>query len=237
MTVPASRLSVTEPHQNPPRIAVLISGRGSNLQALLDASDSGRLSARIGLVLSDNPNALGLQRAAESEVPHQVIARREFAGQRPFEAAMTDALDAYDPHLVILAGFMRILSDDFVDRYLGRLINIHPSLLPAFRGLRANEQALAAGVEIHGTSVHFVIPELDAGPVILQAEVPVLPGDNTETLAQRVLQREHQILPLAAQWLVSGRCSLEHGQVIMDGMAREQAPRLKWNENIDEKNG
>ena len=213
---------------------MLISGRGSNLQALIDAIASGQLKAQISCVISDRSDAQGLQRARQAGIPTVTVERESGEDAASFGRRIQAALDAQPVDLVVLAGFMRILDDAVVEAYRGRMINIHPSLLPRFRGIRANEQALAAGVQVHGTSVHFVIPELDAGAVIVQAAVPVLADDDVATLADRVLSREHLILPLAAQWVLSGRCQLRGGVMVLDGQPRAQAPRLQWKQDLDE---
>jgi len=184
--------------------AILISGRGSNMCALLDAG----LPGRAAVVISDRPGAAGLDLARERGVATAVIDRKSFAGREAFEAALALELDRHDVALVMLAGFMRILGDGFVARYAGRMLNIHPSLLPAFPGLDTHARALAAGVRIHGCTVHFVTPTLDAGPIVIQAAVPVLEGDDPDALAGRVLAREHVIYPLAARWFLEGRLEL-----------------------------
>jgi phosphoribosylglycinamide formyltransferase-1 len=180
---------------------VLVSGRGSNLKALLEAN----LPLRFAAVISNRPEAAGLQIAASFGVETRVIDHRAFSGRDTFDQALAEAIDSYQPDIVVLAGFMRILTDDFVTRYLGRLINIHPSLLPAFPGLNTHARALQEGVKIHGCTIHFVTPKLDHGPIIVQAAVPVLPDDDEERLAARVLQAEHRIFPLALRWFAENR--------------------------------
>ena len=197
-------------------IVILISGRGSNMEALLDAVACGSLPVRVAAVLSNRPDARGLQTAAAAGVATQVIDHTRHASREDFDAALATAIDAYAPDLVVLAGFMRILSTGFVERYAGRLMNIHPSLLPAFPGLHTHQRALEEGVRIHGCTVHFVTPTLDHGPVIVQAAVPVLDGDSPEVLAARVLQQEHRVYPLAVRWFVEGRLRLTHGRVELD---------------------
>ena len=197
-------------------IVILISGRGSNMEALLDAVADGTLKVRIAAVIANRPEAQGLQIAADKGVPTQVVDHREFAGREAFDAALMEAIDAFSPDLVVLAGFMRILTDGFVSHYAGRLINIHPSLLPAFTGLHTHRRALEEGVRVHGCTVHFVTPQLDHGPIIVQAAVPVLDDDDEDTLAARVLEQEHQIYPLAVSWFVDGCLRLDDGHVRFD---------------------
>ncbi|HOL64418.1 MAG TPA: phosphoribosylglycinamide formyltransferase [Accumulibacter sp.] len=192
---------------------VLISGRGSNLSALLAAADAGQLGARIVGVISNRPGALGLQNAAARGIATHVVDHRQFADRAQFDAALAEAIDAFAPQLVILAGFMRILGETFVRHYQGRLLNIHPSLLPAYPGLDTHRRALADGVRIHGCTVHFVTPALDHGPVIIQAAVPVLDDDDEATLAARVLAQEHRIYPQAVRWFAEGRLQLQDARV------------------------
>lgn len=194
-------------------IVILISGRGSNLAALLDAARSGELPVRVAGVLSNRAGARGLAIAQEYGVPVEVVEHRRFARRDDFDAALAAAIDRFAPDFLVLAGFMRVLGDHFVHRYHGRLINIHPSLLPAFPGLHTHRRALAEGVRIHGCTVHFVTSELDHGPVIVQAAVPVLDSDDEETLAARVLVQEHRIYPRAIRWLAEGRLLLRDGRV------------------------
>jgi phosphoribosylglycinamide formyltransferase-1 len=186
------------------RIAILISGRGSNMEALLKAG----LPAQVCAVISNDPAAQGLETAARHGVATAVVDHRGHAQRADFDAALAQAIDASQADLVVLAGFMRVLTTNFVNRYRGRMINIHPSLLPAFPGLHTHRQALAAGVRIHGCTVHFVTPQLDHGPIIIQAAVPVLPGDDEDTLAARVLAEEHRIYPQAVRWLCEDRVTL-----------------------------
>lgn len=197
-------------------VVILISGRGSNMASLLAAVDSGALAVRITAVLSNRPDAQGLATAAACGVPTRVVDHRQFAAREDFDAALAAAIDTFAPDLVVLAGFMRILGDRFVRRYAGRLINIHPSLLPAFPGLHTHRRALDEGVRIHGCTVHFVTPELDHGPVIVQAAVPVLDADDEATLAARVLAQEHQVYLLAVRWFAEGRLCLQGGRVALD---------------------
>ncbi|MCD7099365.1 phosphoribosylglycinamide formyltransferase [Stenotrophomonas sp. MMGLT7] len=215
---------------SPARIAVLASGRGSNLQALLDAIAAGRLQARVVGVFSDRPGAPALARVAPRLRWAQAPAGS--ADRAAFEQAMAAAIDAAAPDWIVCAGYMRILGDAFVRRYAGRLVNIHPSLLPRHRGLRTHAQALAAGDSEHGASVHFVVPELDAGAVIAQAAVPVLPGDTPESLAGRVLEREHPLLVACLQWLAAGRLAERGGQVLLDGQCLFSPLRLDCRDSL-----
>ncbi|MBI3523491.1 MAG: phosphoribosylglycinamide formyltransferase [Betaproteobacteria bacterium] len=195
-------------------IVILISGRGSNLRALLDAGPPEFSCA----VISNRPDAEGLAYARERNVATAVVDHCDYSSRTDFDAALAEAIDRYQPDLVVLAGFMRILGDAFVRRYQGRLLNIHPSLLPAFPGLRTHAQALAAGVKIHGCTVHFVTPALDCGPIVIQAAVPVLGDDTAEILAARVLEQEHRIYPQALRWFLAGRLTLTaDGRVLLDG--------------------
>ncbi len=191
-----------------PRIVVLISGSGSNLQALIDAIVRGDVNAEIAAVICNKPDAYGLTRAENAGIETIVLDHRNFAAREQFDAAMIRKIEALDADLIVLAGFMRILTPEFVRRYQGRLLNIHPSLLPKFPGLHTHQRALDAGEPMHGVTVHFVTTELDRGPNIIQASVPVLPNDTAETLAQRVLQQEHVIYPIAVKWFVDGRLTM-----------------------------
>jgi len=192
-------------------IVILISGRGSNLLALLEA----RLPCRIAAVISNRADAGGLGIAQAHGVPTAVIEHRNYADRGSFDAALADLIDTFHPDFVVLAGFMRILTVDFVTRYRGRLVNIHPSLLPAYGGLNTHARALQDGVRIHGCTVHFVTADLDHGPIIIQAAVPVLCHDNERTLAARVLHEEHRIYPQAMRWLCNDQIELRaDGRVI-----------------------
>ena len=190
------------------RIAVLASGRGSNLQAIIDAIDGGHLAAELAGVFSDKPSAFALERARDIGVPAIAVRPRDFASRAAGDEHLFSQVDAVAPDLIICAGYMRLFSAREVSARHGRIINIHPSLLPAFKGLHTHQQALDAGASVHGASVHYVTPELDGGPVIAQARVAVEPGDDAERLAQRVLAREHPLLLATLQWLVSGRVRL-----------------------------
>ena len=197
------------------RIVILISGRGSNMEAILKA----RLPVEIAAVISNEPGAIGLNIAQAQGVPTAVIPHRAFAGRAAFDAAVSAEIDRRQPDLIVLAGFMRVLTEGFVKRYLGRMINIHPSLLPSFAGLHTHQRALEAGVRVHGCTVHFVTPSLDSGPIIIQAAVPVLAHDDPDTLAARVLAEEHRIFPQAIRWYCEGRVQLSaSGTVTYSGV-------------------
>ncbi|HXP96869.1 MAG TPA: phosphoribosylglycinamide formyltransferase [Telmatospirillum sp.] len=198
------------------RVAVLISGRGSNLQSLLDACERPDFPAEIALVISNRADAGGLQRAERAGVPRVVIDHRAYPDRETFDAAIDRALRDADIALVCLAGFMRLLTKAFVTTWQGRLINIHPSLLPSFKGMHTHAQALEAGVKIHGCTVHFVTPDLDAGPILAQAAVPVCPDDTEAVLAARVLTAEHRLYPQALKRLAEKRARLEGDRVILD---------------------
>ena len=185
-------------------VVILISGRGSNMEALLEAN----LPARVAAVISNEPGARGLDAARRRNLPTAVVDHRAFGNRAAFDAALANEIDRHSPHLVLLAGFMRILTAAFVRAYEGRLLNIHPSLLPAFPGLDTHRRALQAGVRIHGCTVHFVTVELDHGPIVIQAAVPVLPDDTENALAARVLKEEHRIYPQAVRWFCEGRLGL-----------------------------
>ncbi len=198
-------------------IVVLISGSGSNLQALIDAVDAGKLPVSIRAVVSNRADAYGLERAAAAGIPARVIDHREFEDSRDFCLALAACIGEYMPRLIVLAGFMRILHPDFVARFRGRLINLHPSLLPRYPGLHTHRRVLEHGDRQHGASVHFVTEELDSGPVIIQGRVPVAPTDTPETLQQKVRGVEHRILPTAVRWFAQDRLSISDGRVHLDG--------------------
>ena len=199
------------------RLAILISGRGSNLQAFIDARAKGELAAEIAVVISNNPGAAGLQRAASAGIATCCINHREFATRESFDQALVTELDSRQVDLVILAGFMRILTPVFIKPFAGRLLNIHPSLLPKYPGLHTHQRALEAGDTEAGVTVHFVTLELDGGPPIIQARVPILPGDTADALAARVIVQEHLIYPVAAMWHLSGRLQLTNQGATLDG--------------------
>jgi phosphoribosylglycinamide formyltransferase-1 len=192
-------------------VVALISGRGSNMQALLDAG------LPVSAVISNRADAKGLALAASRGVTTRVVEHRKFASREAFDAALAEEIDRFEPRLVALAGFMRVLTPGFVERYAGRLLNIHPSLLPAFPGLDTHARALAAGAKVHGCTVHFVTAELDHGPIVIQAEVPVRDDDNAEALGARVLRQEHVIYPRAVRWFLDGKLVIRDGKVRVIG--------------------
>ena len=198
------------------RIVVLISGSGSNLQSIIDRCADESINGTLVAVLSNRPGVKGLERAAAAAIPNIVVDHSSFESRSEFDAALADVIDSFSPDLVVLAGFMRILTPQFVNRFLGRLINIHPSLLPKYPGLHTHQRAIDAGDSEAGATVHFVTPELDGGPAIVQAKVPLESNDTAESLASRVLGFEHQIYPLAAEWFCQGRLELREGHVILD---------------------
>ena len=194
-------------------IVILISGRGSNMEAVVRALDAEHWPARIAAVISNKPDAAGLAFAASRGIATAVVANKAFATREAFDAALQQAIDGFAPDLVVLAGFMRILTTPFVEHYAGRMLNIHPSLLPLFPGLHTHEAALAAGHAQHGATVHFVTAELDHGPVVAQARIPVHPGDTPDLLAQRLLTEEHKLYPYAIRLFVEDRLIIEQGDV------------------------
>jgi len=187
------------------KIVVLLSGNGSNLQKIIEQIDSGEIKAEISAVISNRADAYGLQRATKANIPTVVLEHTHFSDRESFDKSLAQIIDSYEPDLIVLAGFMRILSDAFVEQFGGKLINIHPSLLPKYKGLHTHKRALENGDTEHGASVHFVIPELDAGTIILQGVVPVKPDDTEESLADRVHQMEYIIYPQAINWLVENK--------------------------------
>ena len=203
--------------ENQARLAILISGRGSNMQAFIEACASGELDAQISVIISNNADAAGLERAAQAGIATCCIDHRAFPSREAFDQALVDQLQAHRADLVILAGFMRILTPVFIKPFAGRLLNIHPSLLPKYPGLHTHQRALDAGDTEAGVTVHFVTPELDGGPPIIQARVPIVAGDNAQTLAARVILEEHVIYPLAAQWYLQGRLKLTDQGAYLDG--------------------
>jgi len=205
------------------RTAVLISGRGSNLQVMIKACGCPGASASIALVLSNVPHARGLEYATAAGIAARVIDHRAFGDRRAFEEALDEALEASAIELVCLAGFMRVLTPLFVERWRDRLLNIHPSLLPAFAGLDTHRRALEAGVRLHGCTVHFVRSDLDAGPIVVQAAVPVRPGDTPESLAARVLEAEHRCYPLALELVASGQAQVMGERVVIEGASSPDA--------------
>ena len=198
-------------------VVVLLSGTGSNLQALIDSTLTGDSPVRIAAVISNRSDAYGLQRARDAGIQTRSLDHKAFEGREAFDQALIELIDAFEPKLVVLAGFMRILSADFVRHYEGRLLNIHPSLLPKHKGMHTHQRALDAGDSEHGCTVHFVTEELDGGPLVVQAVVPVESGDSAQTLAQRVHTQEHRIYPLAVRWFVEGRLILGEQGALLDG--------------------
>ena len=198
-------------------VVVLLSGTGSNLQALIDSDVVKDSPATLRAVISNRADAYGLQRAKDAGIATRVLDHKAFEGREAFDAALIEVIDTFKPQLVILAGFMRILSADFVRHYQGRLLNIHPSLLPKYKGLHTHQRALDAGDREHGCSVHFVTEELDGGPLVVQAVVPVESDDSAHSLAQRVHAQEHRIYPLAVRWFAEGRLSLDEQGALLDG--------------------
>ncbi|QKJ88189.1 Phosphoribosylglycinamide formyltransferase [Paramixta manurensis] len=199
------------------RIVVLVSGHGSNLQAILDACQQQRINGSVAAVLSNKTDAFALERAREAGIVTHALSASQFVDRAAFDRQLMREIDAYAPHLVVLAGYMRILSPAFVAHYHDRLLNIHPSLLPKYPGLHTHRQALENGDEEHGTSVHFVTDELDGGPVILQAKVPVFPDDSEEDITARVQHQEHAIYPLVIGWFVEGRLQMRDNAAWLDG--------------------
>jgi phosphoribosylglycinamide formyltransferase-1 len=199
-----------------PKIVVLISGSGSNLQALIDAVEKQEFEAEIAAVISNKANVKGLERAQTANIPTCVIEHQKYPDRTDFDARLSQEINNHQPDLIVLAGFMRILTADFVKRYEGRLLNIHPSLLPKYPGLHTHQRALDAGDNEHGVTVHFVTADLDSGPNIIQAKVNIFEGDSAETLAKRVLTQEHIIYPIAVKWFVEGRLHMVEHKAYLD---------------------
>lgn len=208
---------MSEPMTSTCNVVVLLSGSGSNLQALIDDMRAADYPARIAAVISNRADAYGLQRARDAGIETRALDHKAFDGREAFDAALIELIDAFNPQLVVLAGFMRILSADFVRHYQGRLLNIHPSLLPKYKGLHTHQRALDAGDREHGCSVHFVTEELDGGPLVVQAVVTVESDDTAHSLAQRVHTQEHRIYPLAVRWFAEGRLVLGEQGALLDG--------------------
>jgi phosphoribosylglycinamide formyltransferase-1 len=198
------------------RIVVLISGSGTNLQAIIDACNAEDYPGEVVGVISNKNDAYGLVRAQNANIDNIALSHKDFESRELYDQSLVKAIDVYQPDLIVLAGFMRILTADFVKHFQGRLINIHPSLLPKYQGLNTHQRAIDAGDDVHGVSVHFVTEELDGGPVILQAKVPVFPGDQAEDLAGRVHEQEHRIYPLVVKWFCQKRLSMKDGKAILD---------------------
>ncbi len=202
---------------NPLCIVILISGQGSNMKAIIDATSRHAIPVDIRAVISNDPDAAGLETAHQAGVDTRVLDHRLFEYRDAFDSALIELIDEFQPELVVLAGFMRLLGEPFVNHYASHLMNIHPALLPAFPGLNTHERALKAGVAQHGATVHFVTDDIDAGPIIIQATVDVKNGDSASDLAARVLEQEHRIYPLAVGWFAEGRLSVKNGNVLLDG--------------------
>ena len=199
------------------RVIVLVSGNGSNLQAVIDQMEKGELPVTLGAVISNVPQAKGLDRARKHNIATEVVNHKDFASRETFDSALRDTIDSYRPDLVVLAGFMRIFTPEFTRHYEGRMLNIHPSLLPKYQGLNTHRRAIEAGDTEHGVTVHFVTAELDGGPPIIQAYVPVLENDSEDELAARVLIEEHKIYPQAIKWFAEGRLTMKDGSSWLDG--------------------
>ena len=208
------------------KIVVLISGSGSNLQSFIDACEEGRVDGKIMAVISNRPGVKGLDRAAAANIPNIVVDHRAFESREEFDQYLAEIINGFTPDLIVLAGFMRILTDGFVNQFVGKLINIHPSLLPSYPGLNTHQRAIEAGDSVAGATVHFVTPELDGGPAILQAQVPILSTDSSVELAARVLIEEHKIYPLVAQWYCQGRIIMDKGIVFHDSVEVEKSGLL-----------
>ena len=201
---------------------VLISGSGSNLQAFIDQVSANELDLNISLVISNKADAFGLERASNSGIATDCINHRDYASRLEFDQALMARIDQATPDIVILAGFMRILTPEFVNHYANRLVNIHPSLLPKYPGVDTHQRAIDAGDQWHGASIHFVVPEVDAGPIILQGQLAIGSGDTPESLQQRIHKIEHKLYPLAVKWFTQGRLSLSNGKILLDG---ENSPK------------
>lgn len=199
------------------RIVVLISGSGTNLQAIIDACKLDNYSGEVVAVISNKADAYGLTRAQQADIATCTLSHKAFATRESYDSALIEEINQFQPDLIVLAGFMRILTPEFVQTFQGRLINIHPSLLPKYQGLNTHQRAIDAGDTVHGVSVHFVTEELDGGPVILQAKVPIFPQDNAEDLAMRVHQQEHRIYPLVVNWCCQKRVVMKDDKALFDG--------------------
>ena len=210
----------------PCTIAVLISGSGSNLQSLIDHVQKGHIHANITCVISNNPDAYGLTRAQQSNIPTRIIDHTDYDSRESFDKELVNVLKVYKAKYILLAGFMRILGDAVINEFQGRILNIHPSLLPKYPGLHTHQRVLEAGEQEHGCSVHFVTQDLDAGPLIIQATVPILQTDDSEKLAKRVLEKEHIIYPLAIKWLCNDKLVCEDGTVYFENKPLVNAIRL-----------
>lgn len=199
-----------------PRLCVLISGYGSNLQAMIDSIEAGQLQAEIVAVISNRPGVFGLERAVKAGIPAHCLDHKDFSDRDEFDAKLQSLIDSFSPDGVVLAGFMRILTPEFVEHFSGKLLNIHPSLLPKYKGLHTHQRAIDNGDKEHGVSVHFVTPELDGGPVIIQSRVPVFEDDTADELAERVQEQERRIYPLVLKWFVAGRLTMKDNKAVLD---------------------
>jgi phosphoribosylglycinamide formyltransferase-1 len=199
-----------------PKIVILISGNGSNLQAIIDAVNSESFEAEIAVVISNKPNVKGLERAAKADIPTAVIEHKDYPQREVFDAHLMREIEKHQPDLIVLAGFMRILSSDFVKRYEGRIMNIHPSLLPKYPGLNTHKRVIDAGDAFHGVTVHFVTAELDSGPNIIQSKVKTFESDTVDSLAKRIQEQEHIIYPIAVKWFVEGRLQMSGNSALLD---------------------
>jgi phosphoribosylglycinamide formyltransferase-1 len=197
------------------KLAILISGRGSNMEAILRVCAAERWPARVAAVISNRPDAPGLAVAAAHGMPTALVDHKRFGDRAAFDMALADTIDAYEPDLIVLAGFMRVLTPAFVEHYAGRMMNVHPSLLPSFAGLNTHQRALDAGVKVHGATIHFVTADLDHGPIVAQGVVPVMAGDDAAALAARVLKVEHVLYPRAVRWFVEDRLTFDGGRVVL----------------------
>lgn len=208
------------------KMVILISGRGSNMERIVNAVSKEEIQAQVAAVIANSPNAAGLTFAKKAQIPTHGIDHTQFKGREAFETELMRVIDSYNPDLVVLAGFMRILTPDFVSHYEGRLMNIHPSLLPAFPGLHTHLRAIQEGVKCHGCTVHFVTPELDHGPIVIQGIVPIYDDDTEEKLAARVLKLEHQIYPQAVKWFFEDRLSIKNGVVLVKNIEYPESQLL-----------
>ncbi len=208
---------VTPANTSKKRIVILISGGGTNLQAIIDACNAEQIPANVVAVISNKADVYGLERAKNTGITNKVLSHRDFSSRESYDLALITEIDKFSPDLVVLAGFMRILTPAFVQHFSGKLLNIHPSLLPKYQGLNTHQRAIDAKDNEHGVSVHFVTEELDGGPVILQAKVPVFAQDNAEELASRVHEQEHRIYPLVIKWFCQERLKMQNEQAILDG--------------------
>lgn len=199
------------------KIVVLVSGNGSNLQAIIDACQRNQINGQVVAVISNQADAYSLIRAKQANIPSHVINHQSFANRAEFDHKVQQQIDQYQPDLIVLAGYMRILTADFVQHYIGKMLNIHPSLLPKYPGLHTHRKAIEAGEKEHGTTVHFVTEELDGGPIILQAKVPIFNNDTEQDVIDRVLTQEHNIYPLVIQWFCDDRLSMQDGHAYLDG--------------------